>query len=149
MNVFKDKLGRTWDVDINVSIIKHIRKQFNLDLSKFITFEGKTPKSEMLEKLAADPCLLVDVIFLICKAQADEREITDEDFGRAMAGDAIEDATDCLLDAIVEFLPAANRKVYGSILSASRAFQKEATEKLGKDLGIEFENKIVKDLKKI
>jgi hypothetical protein len=50
--------------------------------------------------------LLCDVIYGVCKPQADEQNISDEDFGRAMAGDAIEHATRALLDELVGFSPS-------------------------------------------
>jgi hypothetical protein len=59
----------------------------------------------LIEKLIRDPVLLCDVIYAVCKPQADEQNISDEDFGRAMAGDAIEHATTALLEELVGFSP--------------------------------------------
>jgi hypothetical protein len=52
------------------------------------------------------PVLLCDVIYVVCKPQADEQNVSDEDFGRAMAGDAIEHATRALLEELVGFSPS-------------------------------------------
>ena len=59
----------------------------------------------LLEKLINDPILLCDVIYCVCMEEADSRGVSDEDFGRAMAGDAIELATTALLEELVDFFP--------------------------------------------
>jgi len=43
--------------------------------------------------------------------QAERNNITDEDFGESMAGEAIGSATEALLDEIVDFFPPRKRKV--------------------------------------
>ena len=84
----------------------------------------------MLEQLANDPVLLVDVLYAVCKSEADSKNVSDEDFGRAMAGDAIEHATAALLDEIIDFFPEAKRQVFSKILSATRRFQSKTKQAL-------------------
>lgn len=86
--------------------------------------------SDILERLASDPVLLVDVLFAVCKPEADAKGITDEEFGRAMAGDAIELAATALLDEIIDFFPEAKRKVFRKILDASRRFEARSKQAL-------------------
>ncbi len=50
--------------------------------------------------------VLCDEVYAICKPEADGPRITDEQFGRAMAGDAIEHATKALLEDLVLFSPS-------------------------------------------
>ena len=66
---------------------------------------------EMVGSLAVDPVLLCDVIFVLVSDQAERNNITDEDFGESMAGEAIGKATEALLDEIVDFFPPRKRKV--------------------------------------
>ena len=99
MKTFVDNGGQTWTVTINVSVIKRVRGLLNVDLLAIV--EGT-----LVEKLVRDPILLCDVIYVVCKPEADDRGISDEDFGRAMAGDAIEHATKALLDELVDFSPS-------------------------------------------
>ena len=47
---------------------------------------------QILERLMVDPILLCDVIYCICKPQADAEGISDEQFGQAMGGDSKEEA---------------------------------------------------------
>ena len=98
MRSFKDRTGREWNVQVDVTAAKRLRTLlgFNLVASDF----GAT-----LEKLLSDPVLICDVVYVLCKPQADEAKVTDEDFGRAMAGDAIEAATEVLLAELTDFTP--------------------------------------------
>jgi len=98
MKTFNDNAGRTWTVAINVDAIKRVKGLLDVNLLEIV--EGT-----LIEKLIRDPVLLCDVIYAVCKPQADEQGVSDEDFGRAMAGDAIEHATTALLEELVGFSP--------------------------------------------
>ena len=67
--------------------------------------------------------LLVDVLYAAVKPEADAKGVTDEEFGRAMSGDAIEMATTALLDEVIDFFPETKRKVFRKILDATRRFE--------------------------
>ena len=98
MKTFSDTAGRTWTITVNVDAIKRARSLCEVDLLELT--DGK-----LIEKLIRDPILLCDVVYAVCKPQLDEQSITDEEFGRAMAGDAIEHATTALLEEVVNFSP--------------------------------------------
>ena len=127
MKTFTDNTGRTWTLSVTVGTIKRVRALCGVDLANII---GKTPNVGLLERLASDPVLLVDVLFAVCKPEADAKGITDEEFGRAMAGDAIELAATALLDEIIDFFPEAKRKVFRKILDASRRFEARSKQAL-------------------
>lgn len=99
MKTFTDNAGRSWTVTINVSAIKRVRDLVGVDLLEIV--EGA-----LIEKLIRDPVLLCDVLYAVCKPQADESDISDEEFGRAMFGDAIELATKAVLEELVGFFPS-------------------------------------------
>lgn len=131
MKTFTDNTGRTWTISVTVGTIKRVRALCGIDLANIISIEaGRTPDVGLLEQLAADPVLLVDVLYAVCKPEADTLNISDEDFGRAMAGDAIENATTALLDEVIDFFPEAKRKVFQKILSASRRFEAKSKQML-------------------
>jgi hypothetical protein len=96
---FKDNEGRPWEIRITVDAIKRVRALLDVDLLGVL--EGK-----LVDRLSTDPVLLCDVVYVVCKPQADAKGISDEDFGRAMAGDAIDAATKALLDELVDFSPS-------------------------------------------
>jgi len=131
MKSFTDNTGRTWIVNVNVGTIKRVRALCDVDIANIISIEsGQKPKIALLEQLANDPVLLVDVLYAVCKEEADTKNISDEDFGRSMAGDAIEHATSALLDEIIDFFPETKRKVFRRILDATRRFEAKTRETL-------------------
>ncbi len=131
MKSFSDNIGRSWIINVNVGTIKRVRALCNVDLANIISIEnGAVPKVDLLEKLASDPVLLVDVLYAICKEEADKLNISDEDFGRSMAGDSIEHATTALLDEVIDFFPVAKRQVFQKILNATRRFQNKSKQAL-------------------
>ena len=99
MKQFTDNAGRTWTIAINVDAIKRVKGLLDVNLLEIV--EGT-----LIERLIRDPVLLCDVVYVVCKPEADEKNVSDEDFGRAMAGDAIEHATKAVLEELVGFSPS-------------------------------------------
>ena len=115
MKQFNDNAGRAWAVEVNVATLKRVKGLAGVDLMEVL--DG----GALIERLIRDPVLLCDALYAACKPEADARGVTDEEFGRAMAGDAIERATEALLDEIVSFCPSPrDRAVLGRTLKATR-----------------------------
>jgi hypothetical protein len=89
-----------------------------MDVDLLEVIEGK-----LIDRLIADPILLCDVIWGLCKPQADEAGLDDEAFGRAMAGDAIDAATTALLEELVDFFPLRRRQVLTKALAKVRTLE--------------------------
>ena len=123
MKSFTDNTGRTWTLAVNVGTIKRVRALCDVNLANIITISGTTPKVDLLERLGNDPVLLVDVLYAAVKPEADTKGISDQEFGQAMSGDAIEMATTALLDEVIDFFPETKRKVFRKILDATRRFE--------------------------
>ncbi|MEM6503891.1 MAG: hypothetical protein AAF711_00340 [Planctomycetota bacterium] len=116
MKTFNDNTGRTWSLTINVDAIKRVRGLLDVDLMQAI--DGK-----LLERLVTDPVLLCDVVYALCKPEADAKGVTDEQFGQAMAGDAIDSATTALLEELVGFFPQAKRQVLRKALDKLKVLE--------------------------
>ena len=98
--------------------------------------EGKDgrPDASVLDLLATDPVLLVDVLFALCKDEADAKQVSDEQFGAAMAGDAVAKATEALLDEIVDFFPQPRRTILRRLVETARLVSAKAAERIDKAL---------------
>ncbi|MCS7168066.1 MAG: hypothetical protein RMI91_11980 [Gemmatales bacterium] len=59
-----------------------------------------------LGQLLGDPVKLVDVLYVLCQDEANARQVSDEDFGRAMFGDAAHRATEAFLQQLIDFFPS-------------------------------------------
>lgn len=129
MKSFKDRTGRAWLIEVNVTAIKKVRALCDgLDLVNMIQFDGERPNTAVLDRLSSDPVLLVDLIYVLCKDQADQDKITDEEFGRRMNGDAIEAATTALLEEMIDFFPEAKRRLLRLILDQAEAMTQKMRE---------------------
>ena len=151
MKSFTDNLGRTWTLVVNVAAIKRVRALCGVDLNAIVEIDkDNNPTAELLERLSTDPVLLVDVLYAVCKTECDQKGVSDEEFGAAMAGDAIEQATAALLDEVVDFFPTAKRAALQKILAATRRIEALAKKKLESILGsAEFEEKLVSELERL
>lgn len=98
MAAFKDALGRDWTVRIDVTAQRRLRNLLSVDINKLVEQE--------LRPLKEDTVLLCDVLFVLCKEQAEYLKVTDEDFGRALLGDSLARATEALVEAIIDFFPS-------------------------------------------
>jgi len=98
MQSFKDRQGRAWQIEINVALAKKVRALLGVDLYKLVENEFAE-----LQKLLRDPITLVDVIYVLCKDQADALRITDEQFGGSLAGESVTDAANAFFEAFVSF----------------------------------------------
>jgi hypothetical protein len=122
MKTFKDNAGRTWTVDVNIAAVKRVRSLLDIDLIKGVVKEG------VIDELATNPVLLCDVVYAVCKPDADKQNITDEQFGQAMAGDAIDLATEALLKELVDFFPEAKRRVLRKAMGRFKKMEMKALE---------------------
>ena len=122
MRQFKDNAGRIWTVDINVATLKRVRGLTGVDLMQVI--EGT-----LIEKFIRDPVLLCDAVYAVCKPEADAAKVSDEEFGKAMAGDAIEAATGAVLDELISFCPSPrDRANLGRVLQATNRVMEKARD---------------------
>ena len=104
MRTFTDSAGRDWQVSVTVDAVKRVRGTLDVDLLE-------AASGDVFMRLASDPILLCDVLYVVCKPQADERQISDEEFGRSPNGDVIERATDAFLEELIDFFPKGRRQV--------------------------------------
>ena len=98
MRTFKDNLGRTWPIEVHVTSVRRVRDLVGVDLLSLGTTDGG-----LYAKLAEDPVLLCNVLYVLCRDEADHRGVTDEEFGKGLAGQAIDDATAALLEELTAF----------------------------------------------
>ncbi len=116
MAAFTDAENRTWVVQINVDVIKRVRALLDVDLLDMVN-------GRLFGRLASDPVLLCDVLYAVCKPQADEHGVSDEDFGRAMVGDVIEQATEALLEELANFFPSRTGQVLRQMLQKMKTLE--------------------------
>lgn len=135
MHIFTDNKGRKWDVVLNVNQMKRVRAVLGIDLVNVITLDAKGEvKVDLIDRIANDPCLLVDILCVLTEKQAASLGVSDIQFGESLAGDAIEDATKAFLDELVDFFPGAKRLFLHKAVTLARKYTLEMTSALEKAL---------------
>lgn len=104
MQKFVDRAGRIWIVDIDNTTLRRVKTLTGVHLLEAID-------GDLITRLSTDPLLLGDVLYAICKPQADQQQITDEAFGEGLAGNSIDDATGALLEALINYFPESRRRL--------------------------------------
>lgn len=99
MSSFTDSAGRSWTLRIDVSAIRRVRQALDVDL---LDLAG----GPLLDRVAGDPVLLVDILYVLARGQADEQSVDAEAFGAAMVGDAIDGAVTAILETLADFFPS-------------------------------------------
>jgi hypothetical protein len=127
MHTFKDNAGREWTLALNVTAVRRIRDLAKVDLLDFS--EGR-----IFARLADDPVLLADALYAALKPDADAKGVSDEEFGRALAGDAIEAATGALLEELADFFPSRRRALLAKGLAKVRRLEDLLLERAGAKL---------------
>lgn len=121
MPSFRDNQDRTWQVEVNCSTVKRVRSLLNVDLLEVVG-------GDLLQKLQ-DPILLCDVLFVLCKPEAELLGIDSEAFGRGLCGDSIANASRALLEAISDFSPSRkDRQNLKAVLTAMEELKDRISE---------------------
>ena len=70
MRTFKDGKGRTWEVALNVWQMKRLRDTLGIDLVNVIgTGPDGSVKVDLIDRIANDPVLLVDILWVLCEGR--------------------------------------------------------------------------------
>ncbi len=125
MNSFKDNKGRSWSCRIDYAALRRVRDSLGVNLAD--TAVNEKGENIILMRIATDPVLLVDVLYLVCCAASN---VTAEDFAEAIVGDVIDEASLALLTGIAEFFPTSRRLPMLKAVEMTRAAMKEYRESM-------------------
>jgi hypothetical protein len=112
---FIDSAGRTWPIEITVQTVRDLRKALDVDLLSIIDAD-----STLMERLSTDPVLLADVLYVTCRRDCQQASVSDEEFGRALGGDAIDHATSAFLEAVERFFRNPRQAAMAKYLAGNR-----------------------------
>lgn len=105
---FADRNGRAWSLQLSVPVIRRIKKDLGVDLND-------QSSGNSLAKIESDPVLFADTLWAIVREQAGD--VTDEQFGAAIASrEVVDAATLALRESIVNLYPSSRRELMKSVL---------------------------------
>lgn len=105
MPAFKDATGREWIIKLDAPTIRDVRESLKINMG---AIDGA-----FFQDLDADPVLLVDLLWVLCRGQANGA--TDRQFGEAIFGEPLGHATKALADAWLDFFPERKRLLLRSL----------------------------------
>ncbi|GEM_PF-2209071 len=91
---FKDKEGREWDLELNVSGVRRVRDECQVNL--YEALDG-----QLVLKLSTDPVLMADVLWAIVEPQAEG--VTADQFGEALLGEWFDGAIKAFIEGLQGF----------------------------------------------
>ena len=94
---FVDNKGRTWPVQLNSAALRRVRRLLGIDILQ-LDWKG-------LGSLLGNMETVVNVLYCVCKPDADILGISDVDFGRALLIDPAWQGYLALMGAIAELCP--------------------------------------------
>lgn len=105
MKTFNDTKGQTWTVEINVAAGRRCRTLADTNIYGLVenNFAG-------LAELATDYERLVNVLFALCKEEAESRGVDDEAFAALMGGDALWEGYLAFREELIDFFPDRRRR---------------------------------------
>ena len=101
---FQDRSGKTWSTAVTVNTVRRVKELVGVDLLD--VFNGR-----LFTQLMDDPVLLVNTLYAVCQPQAEQNNVSDEQFGEQLVGDTIAEATAALTRGIIDFFPRDRRPV--------------------------------------
>jgi hypothetical protein len=110
MATFKDRLDRSWNIDITVFEMRKVKNEFNIDFGECASSENK-----VFGRLAKDPILLVDVLSCLLEDQIKQTGLNERQFAQGIVGIGIKNAADALVEAIVNF----SKPLDGAVMKAT------------------------------
>lgn len=112
MATWKDNEGRPWTFDVNMWSCRQVKAETGWDLPNILN-DGMAKLGELL----SDKYELFSVFVVLLQKQLEQRNMTPEDFGRAVAGDSLASATEAFQGALADFFPARQAGQLKTLLS--------------------------------
>jgi hypothetical protein len=124
MSKFTDKESMEWYIDLNVGLIEDLKEATSIDLDEILT------KPENIATfLFAEPKKLVGALYVLCRVQCEQNDISPKQFGYRFDRDALDRASNALIESMLTFYPRASA---GRVLVEELpALLKKMDEKIG------------------
>ena len=112
--------GREWLVRVDGPLIRQCIAECQCNIGSY--------DCSQFERLTAEPLLAFDVLWVLCRQQAQAANVTKEQFESGLVGDEGDAAANCLLEAIIDFFPSRQRSTLREMLARNREVQEAAQE---------------------
>lgn len=139
IKTFTDGKGESWRIGLTIGKIKEVRE-------KVVDREGKAVdlfeyvNGSLAYLLHVDPVIFADILWVLCRDEAEGRRLNKEAFTERLIGDTLEEAESAFVEAFVDFFPKAQQGQVRKIAETAMKFretlretqQRAVEEELGK-----------------
>lgn len=126
MKTFKDSEAAEWQIAINYGAIKRVKGLIpDANLAGYADAAGSA--LPLCTRLQVDIEFFCNVLYALVKPQADERKISDEDFGRRLGGEAIFAARAAFFEEWAEFFRQLHQADAVAAIEKQAAVMEQAT----------------------
>lgn len=136
--MWKDKEGREWHTTITVNTVRRVRELTDVLLTD-------AADSDLIERLYGDVLMLCDVLYAVCKPEADKRGIDAEAFGELLANETIDEACESFMGDLIRFFPSGRRQRAERILAAAKGVETERVRLVEEKMTPERLDQVIKD----
>jgi len=120
---FKDNEGREWEVSIDLFGVGEVHRETGVSIYTLMD-----DKMKGLAELCSNENkhILAHVVYLLCKEQAEKRNVSPRDFAKALKGDPIEAMELAFCEALADFFPDARRReAVKKVVEAGKAIKEK------------------------
>lgn len=117
---FTDKLGRKWQLELNVAAMRRAKKQ-DINLSQPI---------EQLQEFVMDDVFLCDALYAVVKPDCDAKGISQDQFDSGFDGKTTEAAREALWATLEEYYDPGKAEMLRTALQSVREEMRKALEEL-------------------
>jgi hypothetical protein len=122
---FKDAEGRQWHPRLTIGLARKIKDALSIDFTQVA--DGK-----LFLALGSDPFKLGATLYMLCETQAEQCGVSPESFAESLDGQAIDDALEALLAAVVLFTRAPMRGAVHNVLTKTIEAEAKAMQAVEK-----------------
>lgn len=127
MAVYTDSNKNEWPLDIVTRTVKEVKKNVKdadgqpVDLMSCVT-------GNLTFKLMTDPCLLVDILWTICKPYAETKGLTYDQFATAHKGEVLDAALGAFIEALGDFFPKPLKAALNQMFQKTKELQQTSID---------------------
>ena len=131
MKEFIDSTGRKWVLSITIDTVKRCRDLLGVNL-----LEPEKGDPPLLTRIGTDEILFCDLLYCLCKPQLDQAQITDQQFGQSLGGDAILSASNAFYEEMIDFFRKRGRSDRAKAVAKQQEVIDLAVRKIERTLDI-------------
>ena len=139
MQTFKDKDGKDWIIDLNLSHIKLMEAHDYSEISRYNKIKFLPPQEDLFTEVITNPAVCFTMVWCCCQKQATEVGIeTELQFAERFNGETIQNSRIAMYEELPPFFPEQQTTLealisrYGKIQKmADTGMRKILDEKLG------------------